>query len=161
MGHIRKIINDAKELENTGSVGPTEFIRKIESSIIVRFTKVSISLGGEKVTVFYINPTEVAKLLKPRAYYKLDEGATFWSRLDFISLMLALSLGTSALHHVLIRYHTVPSQRDACKSTILAIFAIGTFYILIFYLVLGSKINGGLAPESSNMPLHCWLKHSV
>lgn len=77
----------------------------------------------------------------------MDEGATFWSRLEFISLMLALFLGTSALPHVLIRYHTVPSKRDARKSTILAIFAIGTFYILILYLVLGAMINGGLDPK--------------
>ncbi len=151
VGHIQKIIIDGKEVENTGSVGPIEFIRNIESSVIVRFTKVAFSLDGEKVTVFYQNPTEGSKLLKPGAYYKLDDGATFWSRLDFISLMLALFLGTSALPHVLIRYYTVPSQRAARKSTILAIFAIGTFYILTLYLGLGAMINGGLDPENSNM----------
>lgn len=151
VGHIQKIIIDGKEVESTGTVGPIEFIRNIESSVIVRFTKVAFTLDNEKVTIFYQNPTEGSKLLKPGTYYKLDEGSTFWSRLDFISLMLALFLGTSALPHVLIRYYTVPSQRAARKSTILAIFAIGTFYILTLYLGLGAMINGGLDPENSNM----------
>jgi cation/acetate symporter len=65
--------------------------------------------------------------------------------------MLALFLGTSALPHILIRYYTVPSQKAARKSTILAIVAIGFFYILTLYMGFGAMINGGLDPESSNM----------
>ena len=37
--------------------------------------------------------------------------------------MLALFLGTASLPHILIRYYTVPSQKDARKSTIVAIAA--------------------------------------
>jgi cation/acetate symporter len=65
--------------------------------------------------------------------------------------MLALFLGTSALPHILIRYYTVPSQRAARKSTIVAIAAIGFFYILTLYMGLGSMVNGVLDVESSNM----------
>lgn len=151
VGHIQKIIIDGKEVQSTGSVGPIEFIRNIESSVIVRFTKITFSLENDKVTLYYQNPTEGSKLLEPGMYYKLAEGATFWTRLDFISLMLALFLGTSALPHVLIRYYTVPSQRAARKSTILAIFAIGLFYMLTLYIGFGAMINGGLDPENSNM----------
>ena len=75
--------------------------------------------------------------MKPGLYYKLDKGSTLWSRLDFISLMLALFLGTSALPHILIRYYTVPSQRAARKSTIVAIAAIGFFYILTLFMGTG------------------------
>jgi len=151
VGHAKKIIVDGKEVESTGSVGPLEFIRNIESSVIVRFSKKSFTHNDEKVTVFYQNPTSGADLMKPGMYYKIDKGATFWSRLDFISLMLALFLGTSALPHILIRYYTVPSQRAARKSTIVAIFAIGFFYILTLYMGTGAMINGGLDVESSNM----------
>lgn len=80
-----------------------------------------------------------------------DSGATFWSRLNFLSLMLALFLGTSALPHILIRYYTVASQRAARKSTILAIASIGFFYILTLYMGLGAAVNGVLDVESSNM----------
>ena len=65
--------------------------------------------------------------------------------------MVALFFGTSALPHVLIRYYTVPSPKDARKSTILAIIAIGFFYILTLYIGLGAMTNGVLDVESSNM----------
>jgi len=65
--------------------------------------------------------------------------------------MLALFLGTSALPHILIRYYTVASQRAARKSTIVAIAAIGFFYILTLYMGLGAAVNGVLDVESSNM----------
>lgn len=151
VGHIKKIVVDGKEVESTGPVGPFEFVRDIESSVIVRFTKKVFISEGEKVTLYYQNPTDGKDLMKPGMYYKLDEGSSFWSRLDFISLMLALFLGTSALPHILIRYYTVPSQKAARKSTILAIVAIGFFYILTLYMGFGAMINGGLDVESSNM----------
>jgi cation/acetate symporter len=88
--------------------------------------------------------------MKPGLMYKLA-GASLWQQINFISLMLALFLGTSALPHILIRYYTVASQRDARKSTIVAIAAIGFFYILTLYMGLGSMINGVLDLESSNM----------
>jgi len=89
--------------------------------------------------------------MKPGLYYKLGEKGSFWSRLDFLSLMLALFLGTSALPHILIRYYTVASQRAARKSTIVAIASIGLFYILTLYMGTGAMFNGGLDMESSNM----------
>jgi cation/acetate symporter len=91
--------------------------------------------------------------MKPGLLYKLSKaaGATFWDKLNFLSLMLALFLGTSALPHILIRYYTVSSQRAARKSTIVAIAAIGFFYVLTLYMGLGSMISGALDVESSNM----------
>lgn len=151
VGHVQKILVDGKEVESTGPVGPFEFIKNIESSVIVRFTKKAFNYDNEKITVFYQNPTPGEDLMKPGMYYKLDKGSTFWTRLDFVSLMLALFLGTSALPHILIRYYTVPSQRAARKSTIVAIGAIGFFYILTLYMGTGAMINGGLDVESSNM----------
>ena len=65
--------------------------------------------------------------------------------------MLALFFGTSALPHILIRYYTVPSQRAARKSTIVAIIAIGFFYILTMYMGLGAMVSGVNDMESSNM----------
>lgn len=151
VGHVKSIVENGKNIEKTGAVGPLEFIKKIEQSEIVRFSKKAFNSGDDKVTVYYQNVTPGKDLLKPGQYYKIDKGATFWSILDFISLMLALFMGTSALPHILIRYYTVPSQRDARKSTIVAIAAIGFFYILTLYMGLGAMINGGLDVESSNM----------
>jgi cation/acetate symporter len=151
VGHVQKIIVDGKEVQKTGPLSPFKFIKTLESSTIVLFTKVAIADGSDKVTVYYQNPTSGKDIVKPGMYYKLDKGSTIWTRLDFISLMLALFLGTSALPHILIRYYTVPSQKAARKSTILAIAAIGTFYILTLYMGTGAMINGGLDVTSSNM----------
>ena len=55
--------------------------------------------------------------------------------LDFISLALALVLGTAGLPHVLMRFYTVPSAKEARRSVVWAIWLIGGFYL--FTLVLG------------------------
>lgn len=153
VGHLSKIIVDGKEVDKTGAVGPFEFIKIIEKSEVVRFSKKAFTDGDEKVTVWYQKPTKGEDIMKPGLLYKLSKaaGATFWDKLNFLSLMLALFLGTSALPHILIRYYTVPSQRAARKSTIVAIAAIGFFYVLTLYMGLGAMISGVLDVESSNM----------
>ncbi|WP_180345608.1 solute symporter family protein [Brevibacterium sediminis] len=55
--------------------------------------------------------------------------------LDFISLALALVLGTAGLPHVLMRFYTVPTAKEARRSVVWAIWLIGAFYL--FTLVLG------------------------
>lgn len=153
VGHLSKIIVDGQEVDKTGPVGPFEFLSLIEKSEVVRFSKSAFNDGNEKVTVWYQNVTKGADVMKPGLLLKLSSkaGAKFWDRLNFLSLMLALFLGTSALPHILIRYYTVSSPRAARKSTIVAIAAIGFFYILTLYMGLGSMIGGVLDMESSNM----------
>jgi len=153
VGHLSKIIVDGVEVDHTGPVGPFEFLKIMGNSEVVRFTKKSFTDGNDKVTVWYQNITKGSDVLKPGLLYKLTKaaGATIWDKLNFLSLMLALFLGTSALPHILIRYYTVSSPRAARKSTIVAIFAIGFFYILTLFMGLGAMINGALDVESSNM----------
>ncbi|WP_028244842.1 solute symporter family protein [Pseudoclavibacter soli] len=55
--------------------------------------------------------------------------------LDFISLGAALVFGTAGLPHVLMRFYTVPTAKEARKSVVWAIWLIGLFYV--FTLVLG------------------------
>lgn len=70
-------------------------------------------------------------VLNPGAKY----GASETSKLDFLSLGVALVLGTAGLPHVLMRFYTVPTAKDARKSVVWAIVLIGLFYL--FTLVLG------------------------
>ena len=70
-------------------------------------------------------------VLAPGAQY----GATGTSKLDFVSLGLALVLGTAGLPHVLMRFYTVPTAKDARRSVVWAIWLIGIFYL--FSLVIG------------------------
>ncbi|TDC51468.1 cation acetate symporter [Jiangella ureilytica] len=82
-----------------------------------------------------------AGLLDPMNQY----GATDTSKLDFISLALALVLGTAGLPHVLMRFYTVPTARDARHSVTWAIALIGLFYLLT--LVLGYGAGALVGPE--------------
>jgi cation/acetate symporter len=71
--------------------------------------------------------------------------------MDFVSLMLALFLGTAALPHILIRYYTVPSPACARKSTIVAIAVIGFFYVLTLFMGLGAMTGTVVNPLDNNM----------
>ena len=70
-------------------------------------------------------------LIEPGKQY----GATATSKLNFLSLGLALVLGTAGLPHVLMRFYTVPTAKEARRSVVWAIWLIGIFYL--FTLVLG------------------------
>jgi cation/acetate symporter len=151
VGHLSKIIYKGKEVEETGPLGPLEFFSVLEESEVVLFQKAAFTDESDKVTAYYSQPKKGADVLKPGLLLKVGKNAKFWDKFNFLSLMIALFLGTSALPHILIRYYTVPSQRDARKSTIVAIIAIGFFYILTLYMGLGAMVNGVNDLESSNM----------
>ncbi|SFE66884.1 cation/acetate symporter [Actinopolyspora alba] len=82
------------------------------------------------------------RLLEPGAKY----GTSEISKLDFLSLGLALVLGTAGLPHVLMRFYTVPTSREARRSVVWAIFLIGLFYL--FSLVLGYGAAAMVGPET-------------
>ncbi len=151
VGHIAKLMKDGKEVDRVDGLNPISYLSTIEDSEITLFAKAVLVDGKDKVTVYYQNPTPGTSILRPGLKFKVDKGSTPWDKLDFISLMLALFFGTAALPHILIRYYTVPSQRDARKSTIVAIAAIGFFYVLTLYMGLGAMTNGVLDIENSNM----------
>ncbi|MFE9727697.1 cation acetate symporter [Streptomyces sp. NPDC005794] len=75
-----------------------------------------------------------AAFLEPGLKY----GATDISKLDFISLGIALVLGTAGLPHILIRFYTVPTAKAARKSVNWAIGIIGAFYLMTIALGFGA-----------------------
>lgn len=75
----------------------------------------------------------------------LQYGASAMSQLDFLSLGLALVLGTAGLPHVLMRFYTVPTAKEARKSVVWAIILIGLFYLCT--LVLGYGAGAMIGPE--------------
>jgi cation/acetate symporter len=80
-------------------------------------------------------------LLAPGARY----GVSTLTKIDFISLSIALVLGTAGLPHVLMRFYTVPSSKEARRSVVYAISLIGLFYL--FSLVLGFGAAALVGPE--------------
>ncbi|MDQ0893769.1 solute symporter family protein [Agromyces ramosus] len=82
------------------------------------------------------------EILNPGIKYGVSDVA----KVDFLSLGLALVLGTAALPHVLMRFYTVPTAKEARKSVVWAIWLIGIFYV--FTLVLGYGAAALVGPEA-------------
>ncbi|MCP2253330.1 cation/acetate symporter [Prauserella aidingensis] len=83
-------------------------------------------------------------LLNPGEKY----GESSTTQLDFLSLGIALVLGTAGLPHVLMRFYTVPTSKEARRSVVWAISWIGLFYL--FTLVLGYGAAALVGTETIN-----------
>lgn len=81
-------------------------------------------------------------LIEPGKQY----GLSALTRVDFLSLALALVLGTAGLPHVLMRFYTVPTGQEARRSVVWAIWLIGIFYLIT--LVLGYGAGALVGPEA-------------
>ncbi|ATW47856.1 solute symporter family protein [Streptomyces xantholiticus] len=86
--------------------------------------------------------------LEPGLKYGID-GMT---KLDFLSLGIALVLGTAGLPHILIRFYTVPTAKAARKSVNWAIGIIGAFYLMTIALGFGAAALVGPAEIKASNP---------
>jgi cation/acetate symporter len=135
----------------TGPVSPVGFLATLthaDTRIEQWHSAKVVDESGKRVTVHYPKQVSGTDEMKPGVKFKVD---TLWNKLNFVSLMMALFFGTAALPHILIRYYTVPSPACARKSTIVAIAAIGFFYVLTLFMGLGAATNGTVNPADSNM----------
>ncbi len=81
-------------------------------------------------------------VLAPGAQY----GTSTTSKINLLSLGIALVLGTAGLPHVLMRFYTVPTAREARRSVVWAIGLIGAFYL--FTLILGYGAAALVGPDT-------------
>lgn len=167
VGHL--VLPDGQD--HTGPLGPGEFLHAIQASTVVLWSKdVVQEAGGATYTIWFPKPTPGASLMVPGSHplfrgiagdlpavdpAKPETQEAWWkalaSRLDFLSLMLALFCGTASLPHILIRYYTVKDTASARKSTVVGIAAIGFFYVLTLFLGLGAMTSGTLDLADTNM----------
>jgi cation/acetate symporter len=135
---------------STGPLGPITYLETFADSTVTTWKKAT---DGAGVTTFTPVERKGADLLLPGANptFKGVRDDSLVAKLDFLSLMLALFLGTASLPHILIRYYTVKDAASARKSTVVGIGAIGAFYVLTLYLGIGAMTSGALDPTDSNM----------
>jgi cation/acetate symporter len=81
-------------------------------------------------------------VLAPGAQY----GTSTTSKINLLSLGIALVLGTAGLPHVLMRFYTVPTAKEARRSVVWAIGLIGAFYL--FTLILGYGAAALVGPDT-------------
>ena len=100
-------------------------------------------LGGAQSMISGSADSAVASrdVLAPGAQY----GTSLTTQINFISLALALVLGTAGLPHVLMRFYTVPTAKEARRSVVWAIALIGAFYL--FTLALGYGAAALVGPD--------------
>ena len=94
---------------------------------------------------FHFNISELlgaaaAKSGKGEAFLQPGQlyGKDLVGKFDFLSLGLALVLGTAGLPHILIRFYTTPTAQTARKSVLWAIGLIGGFYLMTLVLGFGA-----------------------
>jgi len=152
MGRVSKFGNRSGHDGRKGFLNPFSFLSVFADPGTEVETPVRDDMihENEKISLYYHKTVPGNELMRPGGYFPISQGNN-WGRLNFISLMLALFFGTAALPHVLIRYYTVKDSTAARRSTIVAISAIGLFYILTMFLGLGAIVNGVLNPVSDNM----------
>jgi cation/acetate symporter len=139
---------------STGPLGPIAFFSTLEKSQILLWKmdpqKLTSDIGT--TTIYYPELTAGSDILLPGKSPTFNgiRGDSLASKLNFLSLMLALFGGTASLPHILIRYYTVKDQAAARKSTVVGIGSIGFFYLLTLFLGLGAMTSGVIDPTSPN-----------
>jgi cation/acetate symporter len=151
VGNLEQVAGKSGAEVPKGSVGPFEFLSLMNDpeTRVRTWKNAKFQADGEQLSVFHATIATGDKLLKPGQKFKVE--GSLLDKVDFVSLMLALFLGTAALPHILIRYYTVATPAAARKSTIVAIAAIGFFYILTLYMGLGAMVSGVVNPADNNM----------
>ncbi len=117
----------------------------------VQIIKATILMAGALVTTFWVMARagfSLSSLLHHAAAASsagkavlgpgLEFGVNTASKFDFVSLALALVLGTAGLPHVLMRLYTVPNAREARRSVVWTIWVVGLFYLCTLVLGFGA-----------------------
>lgn len=150
VGHVSKLPGGKTE---TGPLGPVEYLSTLQQSEVVLWPKTESVVDGEKTVTWTPTPTAGSKILRPgnSPTFKGLQSEKLLSRLNFLSLMLALFGGTASLPHILIRYYTVKDQASARLSTVVGIGTIGCFYVLTLFMGLGAMTSGSIDLTNDNM----------
>lgn len=87
-------------------------------------------------------------------------GGGMTAHIDFVSLSLALVLGTAGLPHVLMRLYTVPDAAEARRSVVWTVWLVGLFYMCTLALGYGAmwlvgdkQVLAAPGRENSAVPL--------
>jgi cation/acetate symporter len=128
----------------------------------VQIVKALLLMGGTILITFLVGlkfDFNLSKLLgaaaehtgKGEAFLQpgLLYGKDLTGQIDFLSLALALVLGTAGLPHILMRFYTVPDAKSARRSVQWAIGLIGAFYLMTLALGFGAAALLDTGPGSA------------
>jgi len=101
------------------------------------------------LSLYHFSPNELfAKAVEVHSKHEaiMGPGTFIKDPISGISFGMALMFGTAGLPHILMRFFTVPSAKEARKSVLWATTWIGYFYILVFVIGFGAIVLVGTNP---------------
>ncbi|MEJ1088925.1 cation acetate symporter [Microbacterium sp. Mu-80] len=130
-----------------GGMKGTTWVQIVKAGLLIAGA-VAMTIWVLALNGFSLNTLlEAAVAESPAGEKVLGPGLKYGANpIDFISLGMALVLGTAGLPHVLMRFYTVPTAKEARRSVVWAIWLIGLFYLLT--LVLGYGAGALVGPEN-------------
>jgi len=133
-----------------GGMKGTTWVQIIKAGLLIAgagiMTVWVLAVNGFDLSSLLAQAQQMTLALPTNAYDALVPGHKYGANpLDFISLGLALVLGTAGLPHVLMRFYTVPTAKEARKSVVWAIWLIGLFYLFTLVLGFGALVLVGPA----------------
>ncbi|MBN7794741.1 solute symporter family protein [Microbacterium esteraromaticum] len=122
-----------------GGMKGTTWVQIVKAGLLIAGA-VGMALWVLALNGFSLNTLlEAAVAQSPDGEKVLGPGLKYGANpIDFISLGMALVLGTAGLPHVLMRFYTVPTAKEARRSVVWAIWLIGLFYLLTLVLGYGA-----------------------
>ncbi|MGM9426625.1 sodium:solute symporter family protein [Hydrogenophaga sp. MI9] len=126
-------------------------VPKDESSAIAEWTRVK-ALAETKSRPLNGMPAHSAQFSGDPQGSEPERKAFDGSRRNFLALIFCLMVGTAALPHILMRYYTVPSVREARQSVTWSLFFIFLLYITapalavmvkyeVFHVLIGTPFD--------------------
>lgn len=121
----------------------------------VQIIKAVLLLSGASFMAFSVlaqynfNPArlfQTATEVHAKGFAIMGPGTFIKDPISAISFGMALMFGTAGLPHILMRFFTVPSAKEARKSVLWATTWIGYFYILTFIIGFGAIVLVGTNP---------------
>ncbi|MFE0023880.1 cation acetate symporter [Amycolatopsis sp. NPDC059021] len=147
-----------------GGMKGTTWVQIIKATILL--------LAGALITVFlfgkfgfsFSNLLSAAAEKSPLGEKLFEPGGSYGrsgvTKLDFVSLALALVLGLSSLPHLLMRFYTVPNARESRRSVVWAVVCMLVFYLCTLVIGFGAaalvgadEIKAAPGGENSAAPL--------
>ena len=112
---------------------------EIKTNLALADTKIIAEAATKGVTPEALAATKGVSIMGPGGFVK--------DPISAISFGMALMFGTAGLPHILMRFFTVPSAKEARKSVFWATTWIGYFYILTFIIGFGAIVLVSTNPE--------------
>ena len=149
-----------------GGMKATTWVQIIKASLLMGATTVlcvlvAVKSGLNPVTFFtdIVNSSAIQEHVRMNVLKDViaKEGVNYGQRflepglflknpLDQISLGFAWALGAAGLPHILMRFFTVPSAKEARKSIIIALFLNASFFFMISIIGFGAALY--LTPQN-------------